>query len=496
MQDARVSVDWTGILGPPARGLPPPEGFRGFSCRPEELERGGLFFAFPEFLAYNRWCDGYDLCGEALARGAAGVVADRPGGGSFAAEWIVPEPRKAFARAARAAHGCPDDALDLIGVTGTNGKTTTARLIAHLAGASGAAAGSMGTLGCWLGGHRLEDMEYTTDLAHESMRRLGRLRSEGAGLVAMEVSSHALALDRVEGFRFRAGVFTNFTQDHLDFHGDIESYFSAKRRLFETLPPGGAAVINVADPSAATLAAACAAKVITYSSDAQLPADVMAEDIRLSPSSLSLRYVWRGASHSLSAPLAGRFQADNVLGAVAALLALGYAPERLCEAAGSFPAVPGRMETVALRDGATAVIDYAHNPGGLENLLHACRAMEPRNLLLVFGCGGDRDRGKRPLMGRVAETLADRLYVTSDNPRTEAPARIIEAILGGMHNPERAAVDPDRAAAIEAACAAAGDGDLVVVAGKGHEDYQIIGTEKTPFSDRREVERWAGETSP
>ncbi|MCC5807844.1 MAG: UDP-N-acetylmuramoyl-L-alanyl-D-glutamate--2,6-diaminopimelate ligase [Opitutales bacterium] len=490
MGPARVAVDWTGVLGVPALGRVPAEGFSGFSCRPGEVEAGDLFFAFPEFLAYNRWSDGLARIGEARARGAAGVVADRPTGASFAAGWVVPDPRKAFAEAARAAYGRPDEALDLIGVTGTNGKTTTVRLIAHLAGVPGAAAASMGTLGCWLGDRRIESMDYTTDLAHESMRRLARLRAAGAGLVAMEVSSHALALDRVERFCFRAGVFTNFTQDHLDFHGDTESYFAAKRRLFERLPPGGTAVINAADPRAAALAAASSGGLLTYSTDTAFPADVMAEDVRPGASSLRLRFAWRGRSHDLVAPLAGRFQADNVLAAVAALLALGHSPERLCESAGDFPPVPGRMETVVLGGGATAVIDYAHNPGGLENLLRACRGMEHRKLLLVFGCGGDRDRGKRPLMGRLGEALADRLFVTSDNPRTEDPARIIRDILGGMDNPERAAVDPDRAAAIAAACAAAGEGDLVVVAGKGHEDYQIIGTEKTPFSDRREVEFW------
>ncbi len=495
MHDARPSVDWTEILGPSTSGVPPPTGFSGFSCRPRELERGGLFFAFPEFLTYNEWCDGHDLCGEALARGAAGLVADRPVEQSFAAEWIVPDPRKAFARAARAAHGYPDEAIELIGVTGTNGKTTTARLIAHLAEAAGMPAGTMGTLGCWLGDRHVEPMDYTTDLAHESIRRLARLRAEGARLVAMEVSSHALALQRVDRFRFRAAVFTNFTQDHLDFHGDIESYFAAKRGLFEMLTCGGAAVINAADPRAAALAAATGAQVLTYSTDAAYPADVLAEDIRLGAASLHLRFAWRGGCHKLSAPLAGRFQADNVLAAVTSLLALGYPVGPLCAAAESFTPVPGRMETVALRGGATAVIDYAHNPGGLENLLRACRSMKHRELLLVFGCGGDRDRGKRPLMGRIAESLADRLFVTSDNPRTEDPAQIIKDILSGMEHSERAAVDPDRAAAIAAACFTAEDGDLVVVAGKGHEDYQILGTEKTPFSDRREVERFAAGTA-
>lgn len=491
-------MDWKSILGPPTRGAVPRAGFTGVSCRADELEEGALYFAFSEFLACNRWGDGHALARQALARGAAGIVAERPvgGGASFAAEWIVPHPRRVFALAARAAYDRPDSVIDLIGVTGTNGKTTTAHLIAHLADGPDASTGSMGTLGCSLGAEQIEPMEYTTDLAHETMRRLALLRARGARMVAMEVSSHALALDRVAGFRFRAAVFTNFTQDHLDFHGNIESYFAAKSRLFQMLSPEGVAVINAADPRAGPLAAASAGHVLTYSTDAGFPADVMAEDIRLDPSSLWMRFAWQGKSHEVRAPLAGRFQADNLLAAFTVLLALGHPPEWLCAAAGRFRPVSGRMETVALGNGATAVIDYAHNPGGLENLLRACRSMDHRKIRLVFGCGGDRDRGKRPLMGRIAEMLADHLHITSDNPRTEDPEAIIREILAGMHHPESAAVNPDRASAIAAACAAAKSGDLVVVAGKGHEDYQILGTKKIDFSDRREVERWIAEAPP
>ncbi len=477
------------VLGAAAEGDLPAQGFTALACRLEEVIPGALYFGFEEFLEYNCWIDGGARVDEAIARGACGLVLKEASKreGAFV-EWTVRSPRRAFAALAREAYARPDDGLMLVGVTGTNGKTTSTALIGHLAGAVGTPAGWMGTLGCHCGSEWVEAMDYTTDLAHASMRRLNRLRASGATLAAMEVSSHALALDRVAGFRFRAGVFLNLTQDHLDFHGDAVAYRNAKQQLFAGLERTAVAVLNRDDPHWEAFASATSAQIFTYGIEAA-GADLRARVIGASPGGLQFSFTWAGEDYTVRAPLSGRFQVENLLAALGTLLALGYPPKTLCAAATIFPGVPGRMESVALPNGSTAIIDYAHNPGGLQRLLQACSELKARRLILVFGCGGDRDRGKRPIMGRIAEA-ADQVFVTSDNPRTEDPRLIIDEILRGFGMPGKASVLVDRRDAIAAACSEAQAGDLVVIAGKGHEDYQIVGTQKEAFSDRAEVENW------
>lgn len=451
-------------------------------CRPEQARPGCLMGVFDEYLQYNRWLQGTESRATIVAARPAALLLAEPWPEAPCPQLIVPDPRRAFAVAARQFYGCPDESLALLGVTGTNGKTTTTHLLAHMLTRLRGPAGSLGTLGASLGGKFLEETEYTTALVHDTCRRLEGMQRRGAWAVAMEVSSHALALDRVAGLRFRAGVFTNLTRDHLDFHGSMEAYVEAKTRLFRELDAGALAILNRDAEFADAMQAASSGRVVTYG--LAQPADFQGEVEEASYTRTILRVRHAGAEARLESRLIGRFQAYNLLAAVATATSLGFPLAEVCASAADFPPVLGRMQPFALPNGAHAIVDYAHNPGGLENLLLNCRELQPRRLLLVFGCGGDRDRGKRPLMGALAERFADAVWVTSDNPRTEDPAAIIDDILAGMR-PDFSGlhVQADRRTAIEEACAAARPGDLVVVAGKGHEDYQIIGYTKHPFSD-------------
>lgn len=462
--------------------------FSSLACRPEEVRSGGLFFAFEEFLRYNEWVDGKDWVGAALSAGAAGVVMDRPLSreleASGASAFTVACARRAFAEAARLLHGCPDADLRPVGVTGTNGKTSIVGLLAALGTRLEGRGGSLGTLGFRVNGLEAEPMDYTTDLAHENFRRLARFRAEGGGLLAMEVSSHALALDRVHGLRFGAAIFTNLTQDHLDFHGSMEAYREAKARLFAGLPGDATAIINATDSAGDHMAACTRARVWRFSSDPTVSAEFSATAVHASAAGTAFTVTFRGERARVRSPLVGRFQIDNLLAVIAAGCARGHSLEAVAEAVGEGTPPPGRMEAHPLASGAVGLVDYAHNPGGLENLLRACRDLRPRRLLLVFGCGGDRDRTKRPLMGRIAENGADLVWVTSDNPRTEDPVAIIDDILQGFQHPHRAVREVDRADAIRLAMAEARAGDLLVVAGKGHETYQIIGKTKHAYSDQ------------
>ncbi|MCC5840146.1 MAG: UDP-N-acetylmuramoyl-L-alanyl-D-glutamate--2,6-diaminopimelate ligase [Opitutales bacterium] len=462
--------------------------FAGLACRPEEVRPGSLFFAFEEFLRYNEWVDGKDWMDAAISAGAGGLVADffveQAVGRPEISRFAVPNPRRAFAAAARLLHGAPDEDLRPVGVTGTNGKSSIVGLIAAVGRRLEGRGGSLGTLGFRVNGEEIEPMDYTTDLAHENFRRMARFRSEGGGLLAMEVSSHALALDRVHGVHFAQAVFTNLSQDHLDFHGDMAAYRNAKARLFAELRPGAKAIINAMDAAADQMVAGTAATVWRFAATPAVSADFVATEVEATARGTAFTVIFRGARAPVRSALVGRFQIDNLLAAIAVGCARGHPLEAVAAAVSEGTPPPGRMEAHPLDSGAVGLVDYAHNPGGLENLLRTCRDLAPRRILLVFGCGGDRDRSKRPLMARIAENGADRVWVTSDNPRTEDPEAIIDDILAGLREPARAVREADRATAIRLAMGEAREGDLLVVAGKGHETYQIIGTRKFPFSDQ------------
>ncbi len=389
----------------------------------------------------------------------------------------------------------PSQRLTLLGVTGTNGKTTTTHLIEHLAASSGRPAALFGTLVNRWPGHSVT-AQHTTAFADVLQAQLAQAAEAGAQVGAMEVSSHALDQNRVAGTRFSGAVFTNLTQDHLDYHPSMQSYFDAKARLFDAtlLSTGDAAkaVVNSDDPWGAQLAAQLGKRCWRSSLSSDSDAELRIDDLVFEPTGVHgtlISPAGRGGFHS---PLLGRFNLMNQLQAVGALLQQGVPLAPLLQGLGTFRGVPGRMERVmvASQEPLPAVlVDYAHTPDGLDNALSASRPFARGRLICVFGCGGDRDRSKRPQMGAIAAQLADQVIVTSDNPRTEDPQQILNDVVAGIPAGTNLQVEGNRADAIAAAIAMASSNDLVLIAGKGHEDYQIIGTSKIHFDDREEAEK-------
>ncbi len=406
--------------------------------------------------------DGHDFAPQAVAAGAVALVVER-----FLAvdvvQVAVDDVRRAMARAAAALGGYPSHRMAVVGITGTNGKTTTAHFLRAVLEADGRRAAVIGTLS----GVR------TTPAAPELQAHLAELAGEGFTAVAMEVSSHALVQHRVDGVRFAVAVFTNLSQDHLDFHGTMEEYFAAKASLFDK-DRAAVGVINVDDTWGRRLLETARLPTRPFSlSDAV--------DLRLDRSGSS--FTWRGEPVRLR--LAGTVNVANALAAAAAARELGVAPAAVAKGLGDLEFVPGRNQPVDRGQPFSLLVDYAHTPDALEKTLAGARDMAgDGRVLVVFGCGGDRDRAKRPLMGEVATRVADLAVLTSDNPRSENPAAIIDAVRAGVRRPEVLTVEPDRRAAIALALAAARAGDVVVLAGKGHETTQVTGTTVTPFDDR------------
>jgi UDP-N-acetylmuramoyl-L-alanyl-D-glutamate--2,6-diaminopimelate ligase len=377
----------------------------------------------------------------------------------------------------------------LIGVTGTNGKTTTTHLIEHLAASTGHPTALFGTLVNRWPGHSVT-AQHTTAFADVLQPQLAAAAEAGARIAAMEVSSHSLDQQRVAGCRFAAAVFTNLTQDHLDYHPSMEAYFEAKARLFAEPFLAGDAVVNGDDPWGQRLAAELVERGVRCwrASLERTDVELRVEDLEMGADGIRGTLVTplgRGRFHS---PLVGRFNLMNLLEAVGVLQQQGIPLAQLLEAQASFRGVPGRMERVSFAGGSAApavLVDYAHTPDGLENALAACRPFTDGRLICVFGCGGDRDRSKRPLMGQAVARLADAMVITNDNPRSEAPLAIIDDILAGLPpaGAQARLVEPDRGLAIQAALAQANEGDAVLIAGKGHEDYQIFADRTEHFSD-------------
>ena len=423
--------------------------------------------------------DGHDYAADAIARGAAALVVDHPLGLGVP-EVVVADVRAAMAPAAARLHGDPTAALRTIGVTGTNGKTTTTYLVRALLEAAGEQTGLMGTVTSIVGGVERE-VTRTTPEAVDLQATLAAMRDGGDTHCVMEVSSHALALGRADAIHWAAAIFTNLTQDHLDFHPTMEEYFAAKCRLFvDGLPE--VAVVNVDDPYGARLAdeiGGRVAELVTVGIEAR-HADLRATAIESAFSGST----FSAGGLELRSPLPGRFNVLNVLCAVAAVRALGVDDATITAALPAAGRVPGRFEPVDEGQDFAVLVDYAHTPDSLENVLEAARPLTAGRLVCVFGCGGDRDRGKRPQMGAICARLADHTIVTSDNPRSEDPAAIVEEILAGIE--DRAATEAivDRHAAIERAVGMAREGDVVVIAGKGHEQGQEFeGGRKLPFDD-------------
>jgi UDP-N-acetylmuramoyl-L-alanyl-D-glutamate--2,6-diaminopimelate ligase len=430
--------------------------------------------------------DGNRFVDAARKKGAVAVASEEAPRAGI--PWLqVPDAREALAAFSAAAHGDPAQRLALVGVTGTNGKTTTSFLIDAGLRAAGRRVGLLGTV-LYRVGDRLAEAVRTTPEASDLQRLLGEMADAGCSHAVLEVSSHSLALKRVHGCAFGVAVFTNLTRDHLDFHGDMEGYFAAKRVLFDTLlRADGHAILNADDDRAAALARASRGKVLSYG--LLRPADVGAEAVALSLDGTKFRARTPAGVFEVRTPLIGRFNVANVLAALAACLALGVPAEAALAGIASVAGIPGRLERVPTGTDFSVVVDYAHTDDALKNLLETVRELKPRRVLTVFGCGGDRDRTKRPLMGAVANRLSDVVVVTSDNPRSEPPEAILEEILRGMNGGRRAErhVIVERRDAIAKALELAGPGDAVVVAGKGHESTQVLRDRSIPFDDRQVV---------
>jgi UDP-N-acetylmuramoyl-L-alanyl-D-glutamate--2,6-diaminopimelate ligase len=433
---------------------------------------GTLFFCVPGFTR-----DGHDFAADAVAKGAVALVVQRRLPDLGVPQIEVPSVRAAMAPAAAAFFGDPTSALRTVGVTGTNGKTTTAFIVRAILEADGRPTGLMGTVKSVIGGIERE-VQRTTPEAIDLQRTFRQMLDGGDRACAMEVSSHALELGRADAIHFAAAIFTNLTQDHLDFHETMEDYFSAKRRLFVDAVPEHA-IINVDDAYGAALAAELT-DPIAFAIDREATYRATAVETDISGS----RFTAEGPDGEvrLSSPLRGRFNVYNVLGAFAAARALDVPADTAAGAIAGAGQVPGRFQTVDEGQPFAVLVDYAHTPDSLENVLLAARNLTAGRVHVVFGCGGDRDRKKRPLMGEIARRLADRVIVTSDNPRSEDPDAIIEEILVGTGPDVEHEVD--RRVAIGQAVAGAQRGDVVVIAGKGHEQGQEFEAgRKTPFDD-------------
>ena len=443
---------------------------------------GTLFFCVPGFTR-----DGHEFAADALSRGAVALVVQRPLDLAVP-QILVPDVRAAMAPAAARFFGDPTAQLEVAGVTGTNGKTTTAYLMRALLEADGRQTGLLGTVTSVLGGIE-HPVERTTPEAIDLQRTFRQMLEQGDRVCSMEVSSHALELHRADAIHFAVAIFTNISRDHLDFHPSMEDYFRAKRRLFTNAQPRHA-VINADDGYGARLAGELP-EAATFALDRD--AAYRAVDVHTDLEGSRFTVLGPDGATELSSPLRGRFNVYNVLGAYAAAIALGVPDETAVDAIASADRVPGRFEPVDEGQDFLVLVDYAHTPDSLANVLGAARDLTQARLHVVFGAGGDRDRGKRPLMGEVAARLADRVIVTSDNPRSEDPEAIIEEILAGAGPDVERHVD--RREAIERAIAGAGRGDVVVIAGKGHEQGQEFERgRKLPFDDAtvaREVLRGA-----
>jgi UDP-N-acetylmuramoyl-L-alanyl-D-glutamate--2,6-diaminopimelate ligase len=453
---------------------------KGVAYDSRKVGKGFLFFAFP-----GKHVDGGAFAQQAIERGALAVVGESPRPAEFAGPWIeVEHGRRALAVAARNFFGKPDQRIAITGITGTNGKTTTAYLLDSILTGAGLTTALAGTIEYRMAGKAAAAVN-TTPESPELFRLFSDLLAAGGSHATMEVSSHALALERVYGIRFHAAVFTNLTRDHLDFHGTMEEYFAAKLKLFQGAgaPPPPNAIVNNDDAFGRRIEAAPGTERVTYGIGEG--AAVRACDIRSVFDGLHFEIVAGNERFRIAAPLPGRMNVYNILAAWCAGRSLGIAPELLASGIARCRAVPGRFERVDEGQPFLVVVDYAHTDDALRNVIAVARGLEPKNVITLFGCGGDRDRAKRPMMGEAAAELSDFVVLTSDNPRSEDPLAIInDAQVGlGRHDTPHVA-EPDREKAIRLALAKAEPGDIVILAGKGHETYQILKDRTIPLDDR------------
>ena len=472
---------------PVAQAVPPAVAaaqVSGVAYDSRKVAPGYLFFAFP-----GKRVDGGEFAAQAFERGALAVVSESPRPAEAAGPWIqVEHGRRALAVAARNFYGKPDERIAITGITGTNGKTTTAYLLDSILRGAGNTTALMGTIEYRLAG-KVTTAVNTTPESLELFRIFSELAAAGGSHATMEVSSHALALGRVYGIRFHTAVFTNLTRDHLDFHRTMEEYFAAKRLLFAGAgaPPPPFSVINHDDAFGCRIGAAPGTTRLSYGIGEG--ADARAEHIHSGFDGLHFEIVLESERFPIVSPLPGRMNVYNILAAWCAGRTLGLAPEQLASGIAACRAVPGRFERVDEGQPFLVVVDYAHTDDALRNVIAVARGLEPKRVITLFGCGGDRDRAKRPMMGEAAAELSDFVVLTSDNPRSEDPLAIINDALQGLWRHDTPHVEePDREKAIRLALAKAEPGDIVILAGKGHETYQILHG-RTIQLDDREVAR-------
>lgn len=457
----------------------------GLADHSAQVQPGYLFFALD-----GRHARGWEYVREALARGAPAAVVSREAPLHNLPLVRVPEVRLALALLADRFYGSPSRRLSLIGVTGTNGKTTTTHLVEALYRYHGVKTGLIGTIRYRIGDEAHPALA-TTPEAGDLQKILAQMRQCGVTRVAMEVSSHALEQHRVTGCRFAVAVLTNITSEHLDFHRTFEAYLEAKTKLFAALDCTGVAVLNADDPHCAAVSRRCTAQKITYGITTAV-ADLRAEGISFDRRGVSFRVTGAFGTVPFTLPIPGLFTVYNALAAAAVGLVEGYSLTEISAALAGVRGVPGRFEPVNAGQDFQVVVDYAHTPDGLENVLRVGRQITAGRIITVFGCGGERDRSKRAPMGEAAMRYSDLAIVTNDNPRGEDPERIFREIMPGLQGPAGCGgeyrIIPDRRAAIAAALQAARRGDLVLIAGKGHEDQQVLKDRVIPFSDRRVVQ--------
>jgi len=466
----------------------------GIAYDSRRVQPGDLFVAI----------DGFSVSGSAfidtaITRGARAVLSSHPVEARGVVKITARNPRRLMALIANRFHDDPSQSVKLVGLTGTNGKTTTAWLIRAILEAAGERSGLIGTIRHF-DGQEWTKAANTTPESADIVQMLSKLRSLGIGYCVAEVSSHALALERVTGLSFRVGVFTNFTQDHLDFHKTMEEYKQAKLGLFRPLTARSWAVYNRDDPAGAEFAAATKAQKLAYGLEnpgaGGQGSEVRVGNLKMTEKFTTFELNLPDASVNISSPLVGKHNVYNLVAAAGAAWCLGIPGTAITDGIRRLKAVPGRLERVENRAGLTVFVDYAHSPDALKNLIATARTLlgrpadpsqvQERKLIVVFGCGGNRDKGKRPLMGKIASELADRVFITSDNPRDEDPDAIIDEIVAGVQR-ENFEVQVNRYDAIKRALFVASRGDVVLIAGKGHEDYQIIGKERRHFDDRETV---------
>jgi UDP-N-acetylmuramoyl-L-alanyl-D-glutamate--2,6-diaminopimelate ligase len=428
--------------------------------------------------------DGHKYVKSARENGAVAAVVERVVPDVDIPQIVVQDSRDALARVSLNLYQPEIDAMQLIGVTGTNGKTTTSLLVQSILDSSGMHSGLIGTMYYKIG-NQYTPAWNTTPEASDLCRMYYQMSQAGQFCCVLEVSSHALALKRVKYQTFDIAIFTNLTQDHLDFHENMEDYFNAKKLLFSQLKPTGTAVINHNDEYGQKLIAQQTGKIITFGTNPA--ADVHPIAISGDINGIRMQVKYKNETLSITSPLIGEFNIENLLAAVATGFALNINGDKICTGIAKMRNIPGRLETIQLSDNRTVVVDYSHTPDALQKALKVLRLLTEKRLLVVFGCGGDRDKAKRPIMGRIASHGADHVFVTSDNPRSEDPEKIIADIREGINDHKKTIIQPDRRNAIHQAIQLAKPGDIVLIAGKGHEDYQEIQGVKHPFDDRKIV---------